>query len=175
MSGRTKGVSDGMVVSLDYMLTVEGRVIDASGDIPLEYLQGYHNIIPGLERELAGMVLGESKDVVVAAKDAYGEVDAEAIFDIPCSDFPEGYQLEVGAPVRVRTESGHVTTAVILSVGNDNVKLDLNHPLAGKDLFFRAKIVALREGTPDELALGRIGGSACADCTSSQDCSGSCC
>ena len=103
MSNQINTVSDGLVVSLEYTLTVAGQVIDASGDAPLEYLQGYNNIIPGLERELAGMELGESKEVLVAAKDAYGEYDAEAFYDIPRAQFPASYRLEVGAPVRVRT------------------------------------------------------------------------
>lgn len=167
-------VRDGLVVSLDYTLTVDGKVIDASGETPLEYLQGYHNIIPGLERELAGMALGESKEVVVAPGDAYGEYDPEAIFEVPRAQFPGVYQIEVGAPVRVRTDAGHVMTAYIHSVGEESVKLDLNHPLAGKELFFRAKIVGLREGTLDELAAGRVGGAPCASCGSSDNCNGDC-
>ncbi len=166
-------VRDGLVVSLDYTLIVDGKLIDASGETPLEYLHGYHNIISGLERMLSGMALGESKEVVVAPEDAYGDYDAGAVFDIPRAQFPAGYPIEVGAPVRVRTDEGQVMTAYIQALDEQNVKLDLNHPLAGKELFFRAKIVGLREGTLDELAAGRVGG-ACAGCGSAEDCGGSC-
>jgi FKBP-type peptidyl-prolyl cis-trans isomerase SlyD len=174
MTEKTNIVSDGLVVSLDYTLTVDGKVLDASGETPLEYLHGYRNIIPGLERELAGMALGESKEVAVAAKDAYGEYDPEAIFEVPRAQFPSAYRLEVGAPVQVRTDTGHVMTAYIHAVGEESVRLDLNHPLAGKELYFRAKIVGLREGTMDELAAGRVGGASCACCGSSEDCNGDC-
>lgn len=174
MDINTMIVTDGLVVSLDYTLTVEGKEIDSSGETPLEYLQGYHNIIPGLERELTGMVLDESKEVVVTPKDAYGEFDAEAIFDIPRANFPTSYTLEVGAPIRVRADNGQVMTAYVQSLDETNVKLDLNHPLAGKELFFRAKIVGLRAGTQDELDAGRVGGAYCASCGSSSDCGGSC-
>lgn len=174
MAEQTMIVRDGLVVSLDYTLTVGGQVIDASGETPLEYLQGYNNIIPGLERELNGMALGESKEVLVAPQDAYGDYDASAIFDIPRTQFPAGYRFEVGAPVRVRTDEGLATTAYIHSLEEQIVRLDLNHPLAGKELFFRARIVGLREGTLDELAAGRVGGAACASCGSAQDCGGSC-
>lgn len=174
MDEKAKFVGDGLVISLEYTLTVDGKVIDASGETPLEYLQGYNNIIPGLERELAGMALGESKEVVVAPKDAYGDYDPEAVFEIPRAQFPPVYQLEVGAPVRVRTDAGRVMTAYIHSLGEESVRLDLNHPLAGKELFFRAKIVGLREGTLDELAAGRVGGALCAGCGSSADCGGDC-
>ncbi len=173
MAEQTMIVRDGLVVSLDYTLTVGGQVIDASGQTPLEYLQGYNNIIPGLERELDGLALGESKEVVVAPKDAYGDYDPGAVFDIPRAQFPAGFQFEAGAPVRVRTDEGQVTTAYIQALDEQSVKLDLNHPLAGKELFFRARIVGLREGTLDELAAGRVGG-ACAGCGSAQDCGGSC-
>ncbi len=174
MSEQANIVSDGLVVSLDYTLIVDGKVIDASGETPLEYLQGYNNIIPGLERELAGMSLGESKEVVVPAEDAYGHYDPEAVFEVPRTQFPPVYRLEIGAPVRVRTDEGRVMTAYIHSISEESVKLDLNHPLAGKELFFRAKIVGLREGTLDELAAGRVGGAACACCGSSADCGGDC-
>lgn len=174
MSNQINTVSDGLVVSLEYTLTVAGQVIDASGDAPLEYLQGYNNIIPGLERELAGMELRESKEVLVAAKDAYGEYDAEAFYDIPRTQFPASYRLEVGAPVRVRTNTGQEATAYIHSVADDHVQLDLNHPLAGKDLLFQAKIIGLREGTLDELEFVRVGGSACGSCGSAHGCGGSC-
>ena len=167
-------VSDDLVVSLDYTLTVEGKVIDSSGETPLEYLQGHKNIIPGLERELTGMAIGESKEVVVAPKDGYGEFDAEAIFDIPRANFPTSYTLEVGAPIRVRADTGQVMTAYVQALDETNVKLDLNHPLAGKELYFRAKIVGLRPGTQDELDAGRVGGAYCASCGSSSDCGGSC-
>ena len=167
-------VSDGLVVSLDYSLTVEGKLIDSSGETPLEYLQGYNNIIPGLERELAGMGIGESKDVVVTPKDAYGEFDAEAIFDVPRANFPSSYRLEVGVPIRVRTDQGRIMTAYVQALDEKNIKLDLNHPLAGKELFFHASIVDLREATQDELEAGRVGGAACASCGSASDCGGSC-
>ena len=62
-------VQDGLVVSMDYKLTVDGEVLDSSEDAgPLQFLAGYGNIVPGLEREMAGMKIGESKDVVVLAK-----------------------------------------------------------------------------------------------------------
>ena len=72
-------VQDGLVVSMDYKLTVDGEVLDSSEDAgPLQFLAGYGNIVPGLEREMAGMKIGESKDVVVAPADGYGEFDEEA-------------------------------------------------------------------------------------------------
>jgi FKBP-type peptidyl-prolyl cis-trans isomerase SlyD len=166
-------VVDGLVVSLNYSLTVEGQVIDASGETPLQYLQGYNNIIAGLERELAGMAVGDEKEVQVAPEDAYGEYNPDGIFDLPREQFPENFSLQVGHPLRVRSESGQVMTARISAVNQETVQIDTNHPLAGKELFFRAKIVGLRPATTEELANGRLGGS-CSACDSQGNCTGEC-
>ena len=83
-------VQDGLVVSMEYTLKVDGEVTDTSeGREPLAYLQGSGNIIPGLEREMVGMAVGESKEVMVAAVDAYGEEDDKAFMDVPRGEFPK--------------------------------------------------------------------------------------
>lgn len=166
-------VAEGAVVSLDYSLTVDNQVVDSSGEKPLEYLQGYHNIIPGLERALDGMQLGETRDIEVSPADAYGEYDPEAIYELPKNQFPPSFNLRVGAQLRVRADDGRVLNAHITRIDGETVKIDLNHPLAGKTLYFRASIAGIRPATEDELAAGRIGGS-CSSCGSSSSCSGSC-
>jgi FKBP-type peptidyl-prolyl cis-trans isomerase SlyD len=166
-------VAEGTVVSLDYTLTVDNEIIDSSGAQPLEYLQGHNNIIPGLERALTGMGIGESRDVVVAPADAYGEYDPDAVYVLPKNQFPPSFDLKIGAALRVRADDGHVLNARVVHMDGENVKIDLNHPLAGKTLFFRASISGIRPATEDELAAGRIGGS-CSSCGSSSGCSGSC-
>jgi FKBP-type peptidyl-prolyl cis-trans isomerase SlyD len=166
-------VAEGAVVSLDYTLTVDNEVVDSSNGKPLEYLQGYHNIIPGLERALNGMLMGETRDIQVAPADAYGEYDPEAVYELPKNQFPPSFNLKVGAQLRVRADDGHVLNAHVARIDGETVKIDLNHPLAGKTLFFRASITGIRPATEDELAAGRIGGS-CSSCGSSGGCSGSC-
>ncbi len=168
-------VADGLVVSLEYTLTVDGEVLDTSGDAPLDYLQGYHNIIPGLESALAGMQPGETREVDVPAGQAYGEYNPEAVYDLPKSQFPPSFNLHTGAALRVRSDDGHILDARVVSVDDEKVKIDLNHPLAGKTLHFRATIAGIREATVDELAAGRAGGSSCSTCGTSDGCSGSCC
>lgn len=158
-------VADGMVVSLDYELIVDGDLIDSTtNQPPLEYLQGCGNIIPGLERALVGMQVGEVKDITVPAKDAYGEFDPQAFVEIDRSLFPPHFALEIGAPLHVRDEQGQVRRAYVDQVGIETVRLNLNHPLAGKDLHFRATIAGLRIASPEELAAGRVGGG-CAGCS----------
>ena len=152
-------VQDGQVVSMDYTLRVDGEVMDSSnGHEPLEFLQGAGNIIPGLEQELYGMSVGDSKLVIVQPEDGYGLVDPEAFVDFPREEFPANIPLEKGVEIQVTDENGHPMGARIHSVSDESVKLDFNHPLAGKQLHFDAKIVGLREATSEEHAHGHVHG-----------------
>lgn len=156
MSDATE-VRDGQVVSMEYTLTVDDEVLDSSeGEAPLEFLQGGGNIIPGLERALYGMKVGESKSVVVAPGDAYGEFDDEAFTNVPREDFPPDVPLEEGTELHVTDDDGEESTAYIDSFDDQSVRLDFNHPLAGAELHFDVKIVGLREATPEELAHGHV-------------------
>jgi FKBP-type peptidyl-prolyl cis-trans isomerase SlyD len=120
----------------------------------LHFLQGHQNIIPGLERELAGMKIGDSKQVVVSPTEAYGEVDPDNIIDVPRNEFPEEIPLEPGTELEVKNSDGEVLSATINEINGDTVKLDFNHPLAGKQLTFDVTIVDLRQATEEELAHG---------------------
>ena len=153
-------VADDIVVSIEYTLTVDGEVIDASEDSdPLEYLQGYQNIIPGLERELAGMKIGESKEITVLPKDGYGEQDPEAVIEIPRREFPKDFEVKPGVELQLQNQDGEMMNAVIVSISPNAVKLDLNHPLAGKELLFRVTVVDLRDATEEEISHGHVHGS----------------
>jgi len=152
-------VVDDVVVSIDYSLTVDGEVVDASEENePLEYLQGYQNVIPGLESQMVGMKIGESKEVLVNPRDGYGEVDPEAFVEVPKSEFPKGFDLKPGVDLQLQDQDGELVNAVIVSVTGNKVKLDLNHPLAGKELLFRVTVTDLREATEEELAHGHVHG-----------------
>jgi FKBP-type peptidyl-prolyl cis-trans isomerase SlyD len=159
MNEKPKIVADDIVVSLDYKLTVGGEVVDSTDDSdPLEFLQGHGNIIPGLEKELYGLGIGDHKSITVQAKDAYGETDPDAIVDVPRSEFPSEIPLEVGVQLQVRDTNGNVMDARIENVGKDSVKLNFNHPLAGENLQFEVSITALRPPTEEELAHGHVHG-----------------
>ncbi len=164
---KTDIVQDDMIVILDYTLVVDGEEIDSG---PIEYLQGHNKIIPGLESELAGMKVGESKDVLVKSKDAYGELDEEAVVDVSRDSFPEGFEIVLGRPMRIRSEDGNIFSGTVTALSEESVELNLNHPLAGKDLFFKATISALRPATEKEIEHGHSA-SDCAGCDS-QSCEG---
>ncbi len=150
-------VQDGLVVSMDYKLTVDGEVLDTSDDAgPLQFLAGYDNIVPGLEREMIGMKIGESKEVVVKAEDGYGEFDEAAFIEVPRTEFPEDIKLEEGMELYLTDEDDQPQAAYVIGFDDKTVQLDLNHPLAGAELHFNVTMVALREPTDEELDHGHV-------------------
>jgi FKBP-type peptidyl-prolyl cis-trans isomerase SlyD len=152
-------IADDMVVSLDYTLTVEGKLVDASEENePIEFIQGYQNIIPGLEKELYGMTVGDSKEITVASKDAYGELDPKAFVEVPRSEFPSDIALEMGLELALQQPDGDVLHAIVVAITPESVKLDFNHPLAGKELNFRVTVVDVRPATTEEIAHGHVHG-----------------
>jgi FKBP-type peptidyl-prolyl cis-trans isomerase SlyD len=168
-------VAKDVVVSLEYTLTVDGEVVDSSEENGvLDYLQGHQNIIPGLESAMEGMTTGETKKVMVEAKDAYGEYDPEAVEEIALSDFPEDIPLEVGIELAVDDGENGPVSAVIVKVSEDTVTLNYNHPLAGKALSFDVKVVSLRAATAEELEHGHVHSEEEDDCDCDCDCGGSC-
>jgi len=132
-------------------------LLDSSdGQGPLQFLVGYGNIIPGLEEEMRGMKIGDSKDVVVEPKNGYGEFDSEAFMKVPRADFPKDMPMEVDTELTVRDEEGNARYARVDSIEDDNVTLNFNHPLAGDELRFHVKVVALRDPTEEELEHGHV-------------------
>jgi FKBP-type peptidyl-prolyl cis-trans isomerase SlyD len=150
MSAET--VQKDVVVSMEYTLQVDNEEIDSSkGQDPLQFLAGHGNIISGLEREMMGMKVGDSKDVVIQPADAYGEFDDQAYMDVPRKDFPTDMEIEEGSELTVRDDSGQSRYARIEAIDGDTVRLNFNHPLAGDELYFNVKVVGLREPTSEEL------------------------
>jgi len=152
-------VEDGQVVLMNYTLRVDGEVVDTSiGHEPLEFLQGAGNIIPGLEEELYGLGLGESKKVIVQPEEGYGAIDAEAFVEVPKNQFPPEIPLEVGVELQVTNEDGQPMSARIDAVSDETVTLDFNHPLAGKELHFEVTVVGMRNATDEENEHGHAHG-----------------
>src|SRR5512141_2064157 len=152
-------VDDGQVVSMHYTLHVDGQVVDTSdGGEPLQFIQGMGHIIPGLEHELYNMQVGESKNITVSPTEGYGETDETAFMDVPREAFPDNVPLEEGTELELRDQSGNQVHARIDKVSDQNIRLDMNHPLAGKELNFDVKIAGLRDATDEEVSHGHIHG-----------------
>lgn len=147
------------VIGFHYTLRDEdGQVLDSSsGGDPLFFLEGREQIIPGLERQLVGLAPGDKRSIPVKAADAYGEPNPELVVQVKRSQFPADATLEIGDQFTVdAAESAPVFTIVDLDA--ENVTVDGNHPMAGKDLFFDVEIIAMREATAQELSHGHAHG-----------------
>ncbi|MEO0138737.1 MAG: peptidylprolyl isomerase [candidate division WOR-3 bacterium] len=145
------------VVTFHYVLKDKetGEVIDSSRDYgePVKVLFGRNLIIEGLERGMMGMKEGETRVIEVKAEDAYGEVDPNLIQKVPREYFGD-LELEKGMPLRAQTPDGQFIDMVVVDFDEENVIVDLNHPLAGKDLVFEVEVINVRDATPEELEHG---------------------
>lgn len=151
-------IQDNCVVSIHYTLTDDqGEVIDTSAERePLNYLAGAGNIIPGLERELAGCSAGDKKQVVVQPADGYGEYSEDLVQTLPRESFSGIDKIEPGMEFQAQTPSGHVQYVVVKDVSDDGITIDGNHALAGKVLNFDVSVEAVREATAEEIDHGHV-------------------
>ena len=138
-------VKKGNTVKVDYTGTFEdGKVFDSSeGKQPLEFKAGEGQVIKGFDDAVVGMGAGEEKDISIKPEEAYGVRDDKLIQEIQKSAFGEkASELKQGAILGLKDPSGRVINAVVKSVDNEKVTLDLNHPLAGKTLKFKIKVIS---------------------------------
>ena len=152
--------NENCVVGIEYEVKEAGttEVVDSNkGADPLEFIIGKGQVIPGLENALVGMNEGESGDIMVAAADAYGEVNPEAKQVLPVEQF-EGVDLKEGMTLYGQGEDGQTTQVIVRSFDDKEVTIDFNHPLAGKDLMFSVTVLSAREATADEIQHGQVGG-----------------
>jgi FKBP-type peptidyl-prolyl cis-trans isomerase SlyD len=138
-------VKDGTVVSLQYTLSSEdGKTIESNkGKEPLKYTHGGQQIVPGLEKNLTGMKMGEEKRVKVNPEEGYGPVDPKGFQEFPKDKIPsEG--LKVGAVLTARGPQGQQVPVRVHEIKEKTVVLDLNHPMAGKTLVFDVKVLDIQ-------------------------------
>ena len=149
------------VVGIEYEVKEAGttEVVDSNKGTgqPLEFITGKGHIIPGLEKALEGMSVGDSGDMLVVATEAYGELDEAAIQTLPVEQF-EGVELKDGLTLYGQGDEGQTVQVTVKSFTDTEVNVDFNHPLAGKDLMFSVTVLSAREATADEVSSGQIGG-----------------
>jgi peptidylprolyl isomerase len=138
-------VKSGDTVRIHYTGTLaDGSTFDSSeGRDPLEFTVGSGQIIPGLDKEIPGMAVGDKKTVTIAPAEAYGDSHPDAIQSIPRSNVPPEIPLEVGLQLQMQSPSGQVVPVTVVEIGADEVTLDANHPLAGKELTFAFELVSI--------------------------------
>jgi FKBP-type peptidyl-prolyl cis-trans isomerase 2 len=138
--------SAGSEVSIHYTGTLDdGSEFDSSaGGEPLSFTMGAREIIPGLERGIEGMQIGEKKSITVKAEDAYGPHHAERVQTVPRSAIPDEIRLAVGMRLQAQQEDGQAVQLTVAELTETDVRLDANHPLAGRDLTFAIEVVAIK-------------------------------
>ena len=158
-------VEKNKMVAVDYKLTVDGAIADQSQPgAPLEFICGTGTLLPKFEEAILGKEPGEKVAFTLSPKDGYGEVIAEAIVDLPKNTFMVDGKLAedilfAGSQVPMSDAQGNRMIGTIKEVGEETVKMDFNHPMAGKTLNFEVEVVSVRDVTPEDLQ--SAGGCSC--------------
>lgn len=152
------------VPSVSYSLFVDGQLVDqAMEDQPLVYLAGAGNMIPGFERELEGMTAGDEFSFKLSSEEAYGDVNPEAVVELGIDVFKVDGKVDpnviaVGKMVPMQDQAGNPLRGIVVEMSDEAVKMDFNHPLAGKELNFTGKVVEVREAAEEEISHGHVHG-----------------
>ncbi|HKJ80299.1 MAG TPA: FKBP-type peptidyl-prolyl cis-trans isomerase [Prolixibacteraceae bacterium] len=182
-------ITKNSMVTLTYDLKVDdenGEVIEQTTDEkPLQFLYGAGLMLPKFESQLSGLKEGESFTIKLASDDAYGEVNQDAVVELPkhvflVDDKFDDELIKVGNTVPMMSSNGQRLNGLVLEVNDEIVKMDFNHPLAGEDLYFAGKVLGVREASEEEMAEMLSGGGCgcesggCSDDSCSTESSGGC-
>lgn len=159
-------ISPNSVVALTYELHTtneEGQQVfveKADEQNPLVFLYGVGMMLPKFEEHLTGLTTGAEYSFELSAADGYGEIDPGAFADLPKAMFTEagGELPNVGDVIPLQDNNGNQFRAGVTAVHDETISVDLNHPMAGKNLVFSGTILNVREATQDELAHGHAHG-----------------
>ena len=153
-------VAQNKMVGVNYKLTVDGKIADQSRPgQPLEFIFGTGMLLPKFEEAILGKEVGDKVSFTLEPKDGYGELIAEAIVDLPKSIFMVDGKLAEdilfeGSQVPMSDAQGNRMMGTVKEVGDEHVKMDFNHPTAGKTLNFEVEVVSVRDVTPEDLKGG---------------------
>jgi len=136
-------IEEGKKVKIHYTGTLDdGTKFDSSaGRDPLEFEMGAGMVIPGFEKGVADMDVGEKKSIHIPAEEAYGERREDLVMQFERSQLPEGLEPEVGMGLQMQGPQGQPVPVTVTEVANDNITIDANHQLAGQNLNFELELV----------------------------------
>ncbi len=151
-------IAENSVVTIAYTLrNDEGQVLDSSDENgSISYLHGHQNIVPGLENALAGKVVGDTVNAEIEPADGYGERREDLVFSVPRDRLPQEEELVEGMQFRAQVAEGQELIVTLVDVGDSEVTLDGNHPLAGEKLVFDVEVENVREATAEEIDHGHV-------------------
>ncbi|MDI9858425.1 MULTISPECIES: FKBP-type peptidyl-prolyl cis-trans isomerase [Flectobacillus] len=162
-------ISNAKVVSLTYQLTVTDKngdrelVETVEQEHPMVFIHGMSGLPEAFEDKIAGLSAGDTFEFSIPAEEGYGEYDASAVVELPKDIFKVDGELveemlEVGNFLPMTDDRGNRLQGQIIEVGEDFVRMDFNHPLADKEMFFSGAILSVREATESELDHGHVHG-----------------
>lgn len=160
-------ITKNTIVSLSYVLKrddAKGEIIEETraGD-PLVFLYGNGQMLPKFEEHLSTLKTGDDFEFTLSSEEAYGDMDQDAIIDLDKNIFlidgkVDDELLAIGNVIPMRDDQGHMLQGTVVSVGNDTVRMDFNHPMAGNVLHFKGNVIDVREATAEELSHGHAHG-----------------
>ncbi|HEU4717242.1 MAG TPA: FKBP-type peptidyl-prolyl cis-trans isomerase [Bacteroidia bacterium] len=159
------------VVSVNYHLTVPGdnegtevTIEKTSTEEPFVFLFGAGQLLPQFETNLSGKTVGDKFDFRIDAEEGYGNYSIEHVVNLPIENFLDesgkldSEMIAVGKNVPMMDSDGHRLWGKILEVALNHVRMDFNHPLAGKQLHFEGEVLDVRPATAEELEHGHVHG-----------------
>jgi FKBP-type peptidyl-prolyl cis-trans isomerase 2 len=140
-------IAAGLSVQIEYELSIKGGdVIESSARSgPLRYVQGQGKMLPGLESRLVGLAAGDEKRGEIPAREAFGTEESLPVKEMPRKDFPKDAKLEAGSVFEAKSPQGEPLRFKVVSSSSDKVKVRLLHPLVGRDLSFRVKVLSVSD------------------------------
>lgn len=174
-------IEDKKVVSIIYELRrddLNGEVVEElSPDNPLVFLYGAGNLLPKFEDNLAGLKAGDDFSFKLKSSDAYGELQANAIVDVPKDVFRvdgviDDSLLKLGNTIPMLDSEGRRLNGVVKEISEESVKMDFNHPMAGADLYFKGQVTEIRDANQDELEHGHVHSPGSCEGCDKDDCHG---
>lgn len=137
-------IEDGKEITLAYTLSVDGTLLEtADAKTPFVYIHGKNQIVPGLEKNLTGLGIGDRKTVKVPPEEGYGPKDPKALQEVLKENLPPDVSPTVGTFLEARNREGDERLVKIVEVKEKSVVIDFNHPLAGKELEFQIEVLKI--------------------------------
>jgi FKBP-type peptidyl-prolyl cis-trans isomerase SlyD len=164
-------VEQNKVVSLSYRLETNGDIVEVvTKEKPMQFIYGVGYLLPKFEEQIENMVVGDNFDFILQAAEAYGEIDEQAIFDLPKDAFEiegkfDDQYIRIGKNIPMQDQEGNRMYGTVEEIGDNTVTMNFNHPLAGCVLHFAGEVVDIREVTPEDLS-----GSCCSCGCHDDDC-----
>jgi FKBP-type peptidyl-prolyl cis-trans isomerase SlyD len=147
-------VGQDKVVSFTYSIVDEDGELLEQSDLPISYVHGgKHDLFDKVVQELDGCVIDDTVEVSLTPEEGFGAHDPELTYTDDIDNVPEEFR-RVGAQVEMMNDQGDSKTFVVTHIGDGKLTVDGNHPMAGKVITFRIKVIDIRDATPDELQNG---------------------